>query len=100
LFYYITHRVDAEHFAWDNDKKGRTLILDENKTLFFPALGDIERGKNAAVTHVGTSGLYWSASQGEGGIHYTRYLGFSSSGKNADSAPRACGFSIRAVAEE
>ena len=98
LYYYMgnTGSSNSSYGTWQSTPPGRTWIYG-GANNFFPASG-LRGNSNGSLSVVGSLGYYWSASAGNsfGG----RNLFFDSGYWGWDGNYRACGFPVRAVAEE
>ena len=98
LYYYMgnTGSSNSSYGTWQSTPPGRTWIYG-GANNFFPASG-LRGSSNGSLSYVGSYGCYWSASASNS--NYGHNLSFHSSNWGWDYYYRACGFPVRAVAEE
>ena len=90
--------IDNTDQEWTeiNGVKGTKLTskVDENKFVFFPAVGYAE---NSKVDNVGDIGFYWSVSLKDDEISNAWFFGFDTEMQSVDKYFRYCGCPIRPV---
>lgn len=101
LFYYITSGglSNGTMSTWDNTNKGATWNTGiTGDPLWFPASGMRHYQTGNSLSNVGSYGYYWSATPE--GTENSRNLYMRSIFWRWNSYFRACGYSVRPVAEE
>ena len=96
LYSYFASNSGSATWDGTSGQAGRTWTKD-TPNLFFPASG-YRNSSSTGLYSVGSDGRYWSASPS--GTDHGFILNFSSSYCGCSGGTRACGFPVRAVAEE